>query len=183
MRKEISHYDSFELIEGCWYVYEENSNDRCDSIVAGPFDSLAEAEANPLPDEIVPSQFGIFQFRTSKPNLDLLSETVQRSQMLDMMASTFDNHCDAGRPRRETRVLRYNAPAEISLCDIHVDARVLNISPSGMLLLTAEDLDLKIGDVIDVECSGEQFQLTVTWISHEHTATIIGGKRTSPARS
>ncbi len=63
MTDEKRHTD---LIIGKWYVYREDATAvREQSIIAGPFDALLDAERFILPNEAVPSQYGIFQHRES----------------------------------------------------------------------------------------------------------------------
>ncbi len=54
--------DSSELIIGKWYVTLEMDARREASVIAGPFESLLDAEEYSLPGELIPSQFGVFQF-------------------------------------------------------------------------------------------------------------------------
>ena len=62
MSDKTKFIEPSELIFGKWYVALDIGARLEDNVVAGPFDSLVDAEAYSLPGELIPSQFGVFEF-------------------------------------------------------------------------------------------------------------------------
>jgi hypothetical protein len=61
-RTKPDYYSSDKLVEGKWYVHCESEAPREQTVIAGPFDTLLDAESYYLPGESIPSQYGVFEY-------------------------------------------------------------------------------------------------------------------------
>jgi hypothetical protein len=56
------YFSSDKLVDGKWYVHCESDAPQTKTVIAGPFDTLLEAESYYLPGERIPSQYGVFEY-------------------------------------------------------------------------------------------------------------------------
>ena len=110
-------------------------------------------------------------------NLNIAAEALQRARMLDAMTSDLADEGVGAVARAASRVMLHNAEAKVSCGDTQTDARVVDVSTFGMSLLTTDDLNLTIGDIITIEYSGSEFSLKVAWNSTTEHGYVFGGER------
>ena len=116
-------------------------------------------------------------------DIDISADTVQRSQLLHLLAGDLagDKNCPTNRV--EQRVLRHNAPATVTCNGEPIEARVLDESAGGISLLTLETIDFQNGDVAEVAYADEKFLLTIRWVIETEDGFRFGGERISDANS
>ena len=112
-------------------------------------------------------------------DLNIAASALQQTRMLDAIAADLSGASPVSSARSENRILKHNTLASVSYRGVQTPAGVIDVSNSGMSLLTVEALGLSVGDVVKVDYSGESFTLEVAWTSETDLGHVIGGLRTS----